>query len=298
MDRLYVCFFSLNFLLAQLFPLSQLFWGRRVGELRQKNRIVAYSTTRLNSPVPTTSRPPRQVLDPESLHEAAARTGFLLPPREVLATFSTSSVRYHILSRPVYADLAGGPEETIVRQGCLTVLAPQIVTPYYLQNLFAAFPEGLDYARSLAQALGEDAAGVVYPCINKLERTAVESGPFDTVTDRIASDIGRWGDLEFVVRGVDDLWDVSLAKSVYEIAANSLRFNLCQLGNSGLLDQRGRVPWAARAMILELFRAAAQRAVDPIVLKTELDRWGVFAEYEERFLSLFRTHDQVRPLNQ
>jgi hypothetical protein len=37
-----------------------------------------------------------------------------------------------------------------------------------------------------------------------------------------------------------------------------------------------------------LFLQADAGDIDPGILKDELDRWNIFPEYEDRFLSLFR----------
>jgi hypothetical protein len=53
------------------------------------------------------------------------------------------------------------------------------------------------------------------------------------------------------------------------------------------MDNKG-IPADARARIDGLFLQAARGDIDPRVLKDELDRWNIFAEYEDRFLNLFR----------
>ena len=37
-----------------------------------------------------------------------------------------------------------------------------------------------------------------------------------------------------------------------------------------------------------LFQAVEQGRADPSVLKRELDLWGLFSRYEDRFLRIFR----------
>ena len=48
---------------------------------------------------------------------------------------------------------------------------------------------------------------------------------------------------------------------------------------------------SARARIEELFAAAARDRSKAFELKQELDRFGLFGEYEDRFLDLFRKPD-------
>ena len=56
------------------------------------------------------------------------------------------------------------------------------------------------------------------------------------------------------------------------------------------LDQTGfgGVPRAATEQIEKLFREVEGGSGNPDVLKQQLDRWGLFGYYEDRFLSLFR----------
>ena len=61
------------------------------------------------------------------------------------------------------------------------------------------------------------------------------------------------------------------------------------MGTRGLLDiDAGGIPVDARARIEKLFRSVAGGNTDPIELKKELDHWGLFEEYEDRFFSIFK----------
>ena len=44
----------------------------------------------------------------------------------------------------------------------------------------------------------------------------------------------------------------------------------------------------ARLHIEELFSRLNQGDIEPRVLKDELERWGLFEAYQDRFLSIFR----------
>jgi hypothetical protein len=78
-------------------------------------------------------------------------------------------------------------------------------------------------------------------------------------------------------------------KFIYEITRTSVPDNVRQMGQRGLLkmDSEG-IPGDARVRIEELFRQVSAGDNEPGVLKAELDRWGLFAEYEDRFFSLFK----------
>lgn len=228
-------------------------------------------------------------IDPEDIEEVARRTEVVRTPKQALATFGATTVQYFMLSEPAYADLIPGADETVVRQGKVLAERPQIVTPLYLLNLFRGFEHGQDYARYLVKEHGANAPGLMYAYRNELQETNIVSENIATVAGRIKDDLDQRGEhLAAVVRGVDHLWDVSLMRFIYQLTASSLAHNVAELGNRGLLGSERGMPRAARARIEEMFASVRRGEMDPRALKAEIDRWGAFEEYEDRFLSLFR----------
>jgi len=94
--------------------------------------------------------------------------------------------------------------------------------------------------------------------------------------------------LATIIKGIDELWDVSLLKFIFDMTRYSVGSNLSELGRRGLLnvDRKG-VPLEARQSIEQLFDEVKNGELDPSALKMELDRWGLFEEYEDRFFRLF-----------
>jgi hypothetical protein len=108
--------------------------------------------------------------------------------------------------------------------------------------------------------------------------------------DKLNAEIDNRGEpLTSIIKGEDELWDVSLMQFIYEITGSSVQNNLRQMGARGLLniDSSG-IPTDARVKIEELFRMAYAGECEPRELKDELDRWGLFEDYEDRFLALFK----------
>ncbi|MDD3265392.1 MAG: hypothetical protein PHH02_05700, partial [Dehalococcoidales bacterium] len=64
--------------------------------------------------------------------------------------------------------------------------------------------------------------------------------------------------------------------------------NISQMQSRGLLniDPLG-VPMEARLGIEEMFSKVTSGELEPKELKDELDRWGLFEEYQDRFFGLF-----------
>ncbi|MCL5109364.1 MAG: hypothetical protein M1401_10950 [Chloroflexi bacterium] len=228
-------------------------------------------------------------VDPETIAKVARLTEVLRAPQQMLATFGHTTVDYFILSEPAYADVPLSPEETVIRQGKVMAERPQIVTPYYLLSLFRGFEHGQEYARYLVQEHGPNSPGLMYSYRNELQETSVVSDPLPAVAERLAADLDeRQQHLAAVIRGVDHLWDISLMKFIHELTVSSLGHNLMELGRRGLLGSERGLPRAARAKIEEMFAAVGRGELAAQELKAELDRWGVFEEYEDRFLGLFR----------
>ena len=137
---------------------------------------------------------------------------------------------------------------------------------------------------------GPDAPGLLYRYKNESTELTIVSEEMAVVAGRLKEKIDGDNDkLTAVIKGVDEMWDVSLIKFISEMTEGSLRSNIDELGKSGLLgiDQAG-VPRHVRHSIEILFEKVSKGEYDPSELKKELDRWGVFSQYEDRFLSLFR----------
>ena len=78
-------------------------------------------------------------------------------------------------------------------------------------------------------------------------------------------------------------------KFIYELTNDSARSNVNDLHQHGLLGMEDGVPREARQRIERLIALAKQGDVEPAEVHAELERWGVFDEYQDRFLELFRT---------
>ncbi len=228
-------------------------------------------------------------IDPETLRQAAKATKVLRVPQQSLSTFGTTTISYYLVTVPVYTELTGESEETVVRRGRVTAERPQIVTPYYLLSMFRGFEHGEEYAGHLMESYGRNSPGLMYSYKNELQETTIVSDPVKTVARRLADDLEQQGErMAAVIQGVDFLWDVSLMKFIFELTVSSVGQNVTELAQSGMLGMDEGLPRAARARIDGMFTAVKRGELHPSELKAELDRWGVFPQYEDRFLDLFR----------
>ncbi len=227
---------------------------------------------------------------PRDIEYVVQNTEVLRPPKQALITFGVTTVHYYLVTEPVYAELSQGQDETVIREGKVVAERPQIVTPFYLFNAFQGFEHGREYAEFIRQHYGSHEPGLLYRYQNELGSTNIVSESVSEMAGKLIDKLEREKEaLAAVIKGVDDMWDVSLMKFVFDFTANSFRSNVAELEGRGFLDiDESHVPRGVRIKIEELFDQVRKGQCDANVLKMELERWGLFREYEDRFLSIFR----------
>lgn len=229
----------------------------------------------------------------QKIQYAIENTKVVRQPKQALATFGITNIRYFLVTEPSYSGLKGmgdAREETVVREGRVIAERPRIVTPYYLTNMFEGFEHGKQYADFIMRRYGPHEPGLLYRYRNEAGDINIVSGAVNVVVDRLNGVIDAENErLAAIVTGVDEMWDVSLMKLVHDVARHSLQKNVTDLYRQGMLqlDNSG-IPEDARQTIEELFKRVETGGADPSDLKAELDAWGLFNEYEDRFLKLFR----------
>ena len=229
-------------------------------------------------------------IDDERIRDAIKHTEILRPPKQAIATFGMTNIYYYLVTEPAYSELVKTVTETVIREGRVVTERPRIVTPYYLSRLEGFSPEAKKYFDMLIKVHGANAPGLFYTYRNEPKELNIVSDNLLSVVDRLNTEIDKRGDpLASIIKGEDELWDVSLMKFIYEVTRSSLRDNLSQMGARGLLDvDAGGIPAETRLRIGELFTRVSQGNYEPYELKAELDRWGLFEEYEDRFFDIFK----------
>jgi hypothetical protein len=226
----------------------------------------------------------------ERIEYAVNRTEVLRPPKQTLSTFGTTNVYYYLLTDPTYQEFVEGEDETVVREGRVLAERPRVVTPAYLFNIEGFSEHARSYLNMIAQEHGPNVPGLFYGYRNEPRETNIVASDMESVVRKLEEQIDKEGDpLAAIVRGVDELWDVSLMKFIFDLTRSSFGSNAYELGARGLLDvDRSGVPLDARRSIEHSFGLVKKGDLDPAALKMEMDRWGVFEEYEDRFLRLFK----------
>ncbi len=228
------------------------------------------------------------------LLDAIEQTQVVRPPKQSLATFGSTSVRYYLVASPVYRELnipagAQEAEESVVREGTVRADQPRVVTPHYLLNIEGFGENAERYLQRLINEFGPNEPGLMYHYKNEGSDTSIVSGAVGEVVQRIIMRLEKDADpLSAVIQGSDDLWDVSLMKFIYELTSSSARRNASELRAQGLLEMEGTVPRDGRQRIEWMLEQARRGAIEPAEAHREMNRWGVFDEYQDRFLKLFK----------
>ncbi len=226
------------------------------------------------------------------LMDAMSTTQVIKAPKQHLHTFGVTNLRYYVVTEPSYTDLVPGPSEAVVREGSVAAERPAVVTPTYMAHLEGFGDDAQRYFSELSQKYGPNSPGILYRYKNEPGEMSIVEGTVAAVAERISSRLHDDGsNMSAVIRGVDELWDVSLMKFIFEYTVASIGGNIQELQRERMLDLSPAlgVPQAAIDRINALF-LDAEMGGDRDKLKQELDRWGLFNHYQDRFLALFRRH--------
>lgn len=213
---------------------------------------------------------------------ALEHTELIRAPRRELDTFGSSVIDYYVVT-----ELVGNV--SVVRDGRVIAERPKIVTPAYLVNVEGFSEQARRYIAMMARERPYE-SGIFYRYKNEPKGMNVVSEPIRQVIKKLSSEIEEQGSaLSTIIKGVEELWDVSLLMFMYELTTRSVRTNMVEFDRRGFLstDASG-VPRGARDYIEELFEQVSHNLSRAPALAVELNRWGLFPEYQDRFFALFR----------
>jgi hypothetical protein len=225
----------------------------------------------------------------ERIKNAVMNTRIIRLPKQSLATFGNTSIYYYLVAEATYNEIVKG-EETVIREGRVIAERPKIVTPSYLSRVQGFSAEAKKYFEMLMTHYNSNSPGLFYAYRNEPKELNVVSDNLEAVVAKLNEQIDQKGDpLTSIVKGEDMLWDVSILKFIYEVTQRSVGDNVRQLNQQGLLNMDASgLPADARIHIESLFNLVEKGELEPADLKTELDRWNVFEEYQDRFFAIFK----------
>ncbi len=218
----------------------------------------------------------------KKIQHAIEHTKVLRSPEQNLATFGSTNIYYYLITELM-------DKVNVVREGRVIAAKPKIVTPSYLINLEGFSGQARRFIE-LMESQNPYAPGIFYAYKNEPREMNIVSEPLEQIINTINQQIDNQRDpLRAIIIGFEELWDVSLIKFTYELTSRSLHQNIAEFQQYGLLkvDEQG-VPKHAREQIEELFKKVKDDPQHASELVAELKRWGLFTEYQDRFLNIFR----------
>jgi hypothetical protein len=214
-----------------------------------------------------------------------AATKVIRSPQSPLATFGATRIRYHLVS-PI-EDL---PNRTRLREGEVISEKPRILTPEAFLERFKGFgTEATEFADWLSSQYRDLLRTLEYNFKNTGLKTRVLSEPPAQVADRIAEEIdASKSGPQALLACPDGAWSLSLMKFTLDESAKSFPTHVRDLERRGLFNPEKHAAGKRDREIESLFTAAGAGDVEARDrLGKKLREYGLFQEYEGRFLSLF-----------
>ena len=218
----------------------------------------------------------------ERVVEAMRKTELIRAPKRRLSTFGSTTMEYYVVTELT-------EQMSAVRDGKVLAERPRIVTPYYLLHV-EGFSEGARRFLGLMAQQNPHEPGIFYSYKNEPHSTNVVSEPLGVVVGNLSARLeSEDRPLSAIIRGVEDVWDLAVMMFIYDLTRRAAGGNYADFQRHGLLnmDESG-LPAAARQQIELLFAIVREDRSRASELVTELNRWGVYQEYEDRFLALFK----------
>jgi hypothetical protein len=144
----------------------------------------------------------------DKIKYALEHTELIRAPRQELDTFGSSVIDYYVVT-----ELMGNL--SVVRDGKVIAERPKIVTPAYLINIEGFSEQAKKYIGMMARERPYE-SGIFYRYKNEPKGMNVVSEPTKQVIDKLSSQIEEQHNrLSTIIRGVEELWDVSLLIFIY-----------------------------------------------------------------------------------
>ena len=223
-------------------------------------------------------------MDRSTIAKFLRETQLLVQPERRLSTFGATRIRYHLVS-----SIDGSGDRTRLRQGLVVSEKPHILTPDALRERFEGFGEDSgEFARWLGEEYRDLLRALEYKFRNQdLVSRVLRDDPLE-VAGRIHKEIASAGSTDSVLmRCPDSAWSLALMRFTLEEAKRSFPVNVRDLERRGHFAADGPEGLRRKNELEALFVRAARDADARSALGKRLRDYGLFEEYEDRFLALF-----------
>ena len=166
--------------------------------------------------------------DQQKYEHALKKPRILKPVEQSLFTFTATDISYFIVTEMLNKVLVE------VRTGKVTMEKPKVLRPYELANVyFEGFDaDHLKYIELMLKKSG--AKGLEYKYKNEPGNVDLISGNINNVLGRISEDVkGDTHRRTAVIKGVLDMWGISLMKCVMETIMHSFPGNVKEFEERG-----------------------------------------------------------------
>lgn len=220
----------------------------------------------------------------DPIENLLARTEVLRAPSRRLATFGATRIDYHLISP---AD--GLPDRTRLREGVVVSARPAILTPDAFAERFEGFGgEAAEFARWAAASYRDLLRALEYNFRNQGMAARVLREDPRLVAERMLADFDARGAADqAVIRCPDGAWPLALMKFTLDEAARSFPGHVKDLERRAMFSPDRGTGDRRRREVEALFDAAGRDRAALPELGARLREYGLFEEYEDRFLSLF-----------
>lgn len=173
------------------------------------------------------------MLSEDSFQYALENTHVVRAPQQRIETFGQTSFHFSLVS-----ELMDSVHQVRLREGCLHVDRPQILTPGFFQRtLLEGFGGHAEEFVDWLRIHGRDLAIIQYGF--QFRKTGVSEtlihSPIDEVLDRLQEKAEKSEDpMCAVLRGVDEGWEVCLLKFAVDLIQQSAGRNLDDFRKRGL----------------------------------------------------------------
>ncbi|MHB2026291.1 MAG: hypothetical protein ACYCPQ_06590 [Elusimicrobiota bacterium] len=209
-------------------------------------------------------------------------TSVICSPRRVLATFGSTAIDYYLVS-----PIEDMKDRTRVRQGRVLSEKPKILTAESLSERFSGFGEhAKDFSDWISGNYGEFLRALEYNFKNQDMSARVVSDHPSAVAGRIRGEIEDAGN-KALISCPDAAWSFALMKFSIDESARSFPVHVRDLDRRGLFNPSAALESRRRQEIEALFLDAARDRSFLDTLGRKLREYGLFDEYEAKFLSFF-----------
>jgi hypothetical protein len=171
---------------------------------------------------------------PDDIQYALETTSVLYEPDRRIDTFGTTRFEFQLLS-----ELMDSVGHVRIRTGEVEASQPTIIRPGPYQEIeFEGFGDDAQRFSKWLQEQGADMALLSYGFQFRRGEVREEliHDPLEDVRERLVEDARRVGNpMRAVIEGVDDAWEISLLRFIWEMVEKSKRINAFDFRRKGLL---------------------------------------------------------------